>query len=121
MNYFKLLLCLIFAFSIISCSKTREIDTKEVELKDTTAITASGSSKTAPTLTLKANASDNIGVTRVEFYVNSVKVCTSTSSPYQCDWTPTLPLAANYSLFTKAFDEHGNFSQSTTVTIHGSN
>jgi glucose/arabinose dehydrogenase len=59
-------------------------------------------------LTITATASDNAGVTRVEFLVNGGLQCTDTSAPYSCNWR--VPGAANktYQLQARAFDLAGN-------------
>ena len=38
------------------------------------------------TVNINANASDNIGVVKVEFYVNNVLKCTDTAAAYTCAW-----------------------------------
>ncbi len=60
------------------------------------------------TVTITATASDNVGVTRVEFLVNGALQCTDTSAPYSCNWR--VPGAANktYQLQARAFDQAGN-------------
>jgi beta-glucanase (GH16 family) len=65
------------------------------------------------TVLIQANASDNRGVTRVEFYVNGALKCTDTASPYTCSWR--VPGAKNviYAITAKAYDAAGNVSTST--------
>ncbi|HVF22670.1 MAG TPA: PQQ-dependent sugar dehydrogenase [Pyrinomonadaceae bacterium] len=67
-------------------------------------------------VTIAATASDNVGVTRVEFLVNGALQCTDTSAPYSCGWR--VPGAANktYQLQARAFDLAGN-SASAAVTV----
>jgi len=65
------------------------------------------------TITITATASDNIGVTRVEFRVNGVLRCTDTTVPYSCNWT--VPnTRQTHQLSARAFDAAGN---SATATI----
>lgn len=60
-------------------------------------------------VTITANASDNVGVTRVEFVVNNSIICTVTTAPYSCNWTvPWTFTNANYELKLRAFDASGN-------------
>lgn len=71
------------------------------------------------TVTITATASDNVGVTRVEFSVNGTLQCTDQTSPYSCNWT--VPNAPNktYQLQARAFDLAGNSSTATVqVTSH---
>lgn len=59
-------------------------------------------------VTITASASDNIGVTKVEFLVNGSIKCTDTTSSYSCSWK--VPGARNrtYTLTAKAYDVAGN-------------
>jgi hypothetical protein len=68
------------------------------------------------TVTIAANASDNVGVTRVEFLVNGAVQCTDTSAPYSCNWR--VPAAPNktFQLQARAFDAAGN-SGSASVQV----
>jgi Big-like domain-containing protein len=62
-------------------------------------------------VTITANASDNIGVTKVEFYLNNNLKCTDTAAPYSCLWS--VPQAkATYSILAKVYDGAGNTSTS---------
>lgn len=68
-------------------------------------------------LTIKANASDNKKVTKVEFSVNSVLLCTDTSSGYSCKWTmPNAGAGIMYTLSAKAYDAADN-TASSSVTV----
>lgn len=67
-------------------------------------------------VTITANASDNVGVTRVEFLVNGALQCTDTSAPYSCSWrTPASP-NKTFTLQARAFDQAGN-SATAAVTV----
>ncbi len=69
------------------------------------------------TVTITANASDNIGVSRVEFYVNGVLKGTDTSSPYTYSWNTSSLAAGSYTLMTRAYDAAGNAGQSGSVVV----
>jgi hypothetical protein len=69
-------------------------------------------------LSLTATASDNIGVNRVEFYVNGVLVSTATSAPYAYNWDSSAVSGGSYSLTAKAFDAAGNSAQSGSVKMN---
>jgi hypothetical protein len=69
------------------------------------------------TININANASDNVGVTRVEFYVDSSLTCTDTATPYSCSWHVPAPKGRTYTLSAKAFDGAGNFANSFTVSV----
>ncbi|HEU4951031.1 MAG TPA: Ig-like domain-containing protein, partial [Holophagaceae bacterium] len=85
---------------------------------DTTAPTVSASeSGTSGTITLSASASDNVGVTKVEFYVDGALKGTDTSSPYSMSLDSTTLSNASHSLVAKAYDAAGNVGTSTTVSF----
>jgi len=65
------------------------------------------------TVTIAANASDAIGVTKVEFLVNNVLKCTDTISPYTCAWAVPSGPNINYSLQAKVYDAAGNTATHT--------
>jgi hypothetical protein len=65
------------------------------------------------TITITANASDNVGVTRVEFLVGGALQCTDTTAPYSCNWkVPNTP-NQNYQLSARAFDAANNAGLAT--------
>ncbi|WP_224365429.1 S8 family serine peptidase [Hyalangium versicolor] len=89
---------------------------------DTTPPTTSITSPTAGaslsgTATLSASASDNVGVTKVEFYAGSTLIGTATTSPYSVTWTTTAVANGSYSLTTKAYDAAGNTGTSSAVAV----
>jgi hypothetical protein len=90
---------------------------------DTTAPTVS---LTAPangatvsgTVTLSANASDNVGVSRVEFSVDGALVGTDTASPYSVSWNSASVGNGGHTITARAFDAAGNSASSTaSVTV----
>jgi hypothetical protein len=71
--------------------------------------------------TITVNASDNIGVAKVEFYINGALQATDTTSPYSFSWNTTSVANGSYTLTAKAYDAAGNIGQSSNVTIAVSN
>jgi sulfatase modifying factor 1 len=68
------------------------------------------------TYTVSADASDNIGVSSVDFYIDGSKVGTSNSSPYQYLWN-TPDEAGNHSIMAKASDATGNIASSAVIAV----
>lgn len=67
---------------------------------------------------INVNASDNVGVVKVEFYVNGVLKVAETASPYTYSWDTSLLQPGSYTLMAKAYDAAGNASQSSrTVNV----
>ena len=60
------------------------------------------------TVTITATASDNVGVTRVEFLVNGALQCTDTTAPYSCNWSVPNQRNQAFQLQARAFDQAGN-------------
>jgi hypothetical protein len=75
------------------------------------------SSIVSGTVSVAATASDNIGVSKVEFYVNNVLQATDTSSPYSLSWNTTLVANGSYTLSAKAYDAAGNVGSSANVSV----
>jgi aqualysin 1 len=93
---------------------------------DTTAPTTSltdpaNGSTVVGTITLAATASDNVGVTRVDFYVDGNNVGNDTTEPYSVSWDTTTVSNGNHSIIARAFDAAGNMGSSTTVTVTANN
>lgn len=59
-------------------------------------------------VTITATASDNVGVTRVDFLVNGALQCSDTTAPYSCVWRVPGAMNKTYQLQARAFDQAGN-------------
>jgi hypothetical protein len=78
----------------------------------------------AQTIKLEANATDNVGVTKVEFHINGQFVCTaskSADSKYGCDWTVPDTRGVKYDIVAKAYDANNNPGTSQTVSVYTEN
>lgn len=87
--------------------------------KPTVAMTApAGGATLTGTATLSATATDNVGVTKVEFYrAGTTLINTDTTSPYSITWDTTAVANGTYSLTAKAYDQAGNTQTSTAVSV----
>jgi beta-lactamase superfamily II metal-dependent hydrolase len=87
-----------------------------------TSVTAPASGSTVSnTVAVSASASDNVGVTKVEFYVDGALKSTDTSSPYSWSWDTTTASNGSHALTTKAYDAAGNVGTSTADSVTVSN
>lgn len=69
-------------------------------------------------VTIIASAFDNVGISKVEFYIDGVKVGEDTSSPYEYSWdTINLPYDSKHTIQVKAYDNVGNIGESAVVTV----
>jgi chitinase len=69
------------------------------------------------TVSVTAVASDNVGVTKVEFYANGTLQATDTSTPYVYSWNTSSSAAGSYTLMAKAYDAAGNVGQSGNISV----
>lgn len=89
---------------------------------DTTPPTVSASeSGSSGSITLSANATDNVGVTKVEFYIDGALTATDTATPYTATVDSTTLANGSHSLVAKAYDAAGNVGTSSTVSFSVSN
>jgi hypothetical protein len=80
---------------------------------------ANGSSVTRKSnVNLTANTTGSYPVTRVDFLVNNVVVCSDTSSPYSCAWKVPAAIGKTYQIQAKAYDSNGATAPSTVATVN---
>lgn len=80
-------------------------------------VVSAGESGSSGTITLSANATDNVGVTRVEFYVDNVLKGTLASSPYSMSLDSTTLSNASHSLVARAYDAANNVGISPAISF----
>jgi hypothetical protein len=89
---------------------------------DTTLPTVSASESGASgTITLSATASDNVGVTKVEFYVDGALKGSDTTAAYSITLDSTTLANGSHTLTAKAYDAAGNVATSSAVAFSVSN
>ena len=70
------------------------------------------------TVTIGANAWDDVGVTKMEFYVNGSLVCTDSTGSYTCAWKVPASPGRSYQLQAKAYDTSGKVGPSNIITVN---
>lgn len=98
------------------------IVTVAIPLPDTTAPVLSLSASTQNVITpggttLNASATDNVAVTKVEFYEGATLLATRTASPYSLDISYTSAAVGTHSYTARAYDAAGNFATSTAAQV----
>ena len=92
---------------------------------DTTAPTAAIAAPLAGTVSglvpVSVNASDNVGVARVDLQVNGTVVATQTSAPFSFSWDSAGSANGAASLRALAYDAAGNAGSSAAVSVTVSN
>src|SRR6266540_3990531 len=84
----------------------------------TTSITAPANGATVSgTTTVSATASDNVGVTKVEFYLDGALQSTDTTAPYSWSWNTTTASNGSHALTSKAYDAAANVGTSAAVNV----
>ena len=68
-------------------------------------------------ITVNAGASDNVGVSKVEFYINGVLKFAGNAAPYSFTWDTKSITDGVYTITAKAYDTAGNIGTSTTTTV----
>jgi hypothetical protein len=69
------------------------------------------------TVQITAQASDNVGVARVEFYANGALRCTDSVTPYTCSWSMPGGRGKSHRLQAVAHDAAGNPGSSAVVNV----
>ncbi len=88
----------------------------------TTSLTAPAAGATlSNTVTVSANASDNVGVTKVEFYAGTTLIGTDTTAPYSLSWNTATVANGSYALTSKAYDAAGNTGTLAAVSVSVNN
>ncbi|WPB73765.1 Ig-like domain-containing protein [Archangium violaceum] len=105
---------LVFASARASAAGLTDTTPPSVEI---TAPPTGGAIGAAWRLTIIAEASDDSGVSQVEFFVEGVWVGTATSAPYQVTWDSMGAASGVYSLTAVATDLHGNTATSNPVLL----
>jgi hypothetical protein len=76
------------------------------------------SSTVGGTVAVTASASDNVAVSKVEFYLNGVLKATSSSAPYNYTWNTAAIDNGSYTLSAKAYDAAGNVGTSAGSAVN---
>jgi len=70
------------------------------------------------TVTISADASDNIGISKVEFYIDGISTFTDTSSPYSWDWNTISYSESTHTIKVVAYNTANQLKSAThTVTV----
>ena len=83
----------------------------------TVAIASPTGGSVAGTITVGVNASDNVGVVRVDLRVNGATVVSDTSAPWQASWNSASAPNGSVTLTAAAYDAAGNYAVSTPVVV----
>jgi hypothetical protein len=100
-----------------SASVTITVPVQDITAPAVTLSNVVANSTVSGTVAITAAATDAVGVSRVELYVNGVLNATDTASPYTFNWNTASLANGPYTLIAKAYDASGNVGQSTAVSV----
>jgi hypothetical protein len=70
------------------------------------------------TVTINMSASDNVGVSKVEVYIDGNLANARTNSPWLYKWpTQSLPVLSSHPIFAKAYDPSNNVGTSQSIVL----
>ncbi len=72
-------------------------------------------------ITVAVSASDNVGVSQVQLYLDGALFATDTISPFSFAWDTTTVANGSHSLQAAAYDAAGNSGASATIAVNVSN
>jgi len=64
------------------------------------------------------SAADNVGVVKVELYVDGILTAASSSTPFTTKWNTKKAIAGAHNLQTRAYDASGNIGTSAAVGVY---
>lgn len=70
-----------------------------------------------PSVNININASDNVGIVRVELYVDGKYIANDTIAPYSFAWNIRRVLAGSHIITARAYDAAGNKSISEAINV----
>lgn len=92
--------------------------TQTASTGDTTAPTISATETgSSGSITLSANASDNVGVTKVDFFIDNVLKGSKAAAPYSLNIDSTTLSNGSHALTAKAYDAANNVGTSSAVSF----
>ncbi|KGJ91586.1 Ig-like domain-containing protein [Thalassotalea sp. ND16A] len=89
----------------------------DITAPDVSLLSPAEGSKVSGSITNSATASDNVGVTQVQFFVDGVLLGTDTTAPYSASWNTTSVTDGAHTLTARAFDAAGNTGFATAVNV----
>ncbi|MGB9106500.1 MAG: Ig-like domain-containing protein [Terriglobales bacterium] len=103
--------------------KTAPSSVVTVAIKDTTPPTVAitnpaNNASVSGTVTISASASDNVGVAKVEFYLDGALLTTNVSPPYSATWNTNTASLGSHTLMARAYDQAGNSTTSAAVSVN---
>lgn len=115
-----------FGYGRVNAAAAVQAALTAVETVDSTAPSASvtaplASSTVSGLVAVNVAAADNVGVSRVDLWVNGKLLASDAASPFAFTWDSTSAANGSNSLQVKAYDAAGNAGSSAVVTVNVAN
>lgn len=95
--------------------------TSDTTAPSTSITSPAGGATVSGTTKVTASASDDTGVSRVDFYLDGAVRASDTTSPYEWSWDTAADANGTHTLTSRAFDAAGNSATSSGVSVSVSN
>jgi len=106
---------------LFSCSENSTEPEKDTQIPVVSIVSPVTNSVLTDTVTIQVNATDNSGVSKVEFYIDNVKQFNADdfAEPFEYFWDlSSSQIGDIHTIFVKAYDEAGNIGISDTIRIY---
>jgi len=104
--------------AVASCSKDSSTGPKDKAGPTVSIVTPWDATTRYGVVDVTANAADDAGINRVEFYVNNHLIGADNTEPYAVEWDmDALADGSQNTVFAKAVDANGNATTSESVTV----
>ena len=103
------------AYKAVTAAGTAPVDTTPPSVSISAPV---ASATVSGTISVTGSATDNVGVTNVQFFVDGVLQSSSTAASYSFSWNTAAFTNASHTVTVEAFDPAGNLGKaSVTVTV----
>lgn len=106
---------------LAGCGGDGDSDNPPVDMSPPTISLTPPATAASRTTTIVATASDDIGVTQVEFFADDTSIGTDASPPFGIDWDTSMVEDGDHVLRAVASDAVGNTTTSASITVTVSN
>jgi subtilisin family serine protease len=103
--------------ALAAVAKARQAIAADTQAPSVSVSNPSAGSKVSGLLPVDVAATDNVGVTKVDLYVNNTLFVTDTISPFGFSWDTTRLPDGPAMLMAKAYDAAGNVASSSSVSV----
>ncbi len=113
----ELFLCIIL-LALLGCKdKSPNEPQADTQAPNVSITNPAGNATVTGVVTIRANAMDNVGVTKVEFLIDGVLKSTDNGAPWEFGWDSEGEGDGNHTILAKAYDAAANVGSSSVVNV----